>query len=237
MNIKKYLALQFLNIPGCLSYTWRRFLGPKTEPKDMHRKSRRKISHAIPHYYIKDISYIDPEVLKQTGIKAIICDKDNTLTKTYSKNIFPGLEKTVVELKAAVNQNFYIVSNSAGTFFYENDAREIEKYLAIRVLRHFFKKPWGYSSAASQTGVKPDEILVVGDRIATDIVFGNNMGALTVLVRPFTAENEVLGISGIRKREMKELEDMLQSGISAPAHPKYNSTLVTENLIPRYNEW
>ncbi|MEA3429692.1 MAG: YqeG family HAD IIIA-type phosphatase [Nanoarchaeota archaeon] len=239
MSLKKYLTGQFINVPGCLSFAHLQFQGHDLEPADKGKKVRRKIIRSMPHFFIRDIRDINPEVVKELGIKAIISDKDNTLTKTYSKKIIPELEYALVELKSAVNQNFYVVSNSAGTFFYEEEAKAFELHNGIRVIRHFFKKPWGYKAALKQIRVQSDEVMVIGDRIYTDIVFGNNMGALTVLVQKYTDEGEVTGISGLREKELTELEEMCkEKGYRAPHHPKAKTELVTHNkLSDLYSEW
>lgn len=239
MDIKKYVTGQFLNIPGSVSYVCLKIQGYDSEPRDAGKKSKRRISRIIPHFFISDIRDLKPEALKESGIKAIISDKDNTLTETYSDEIMPALEPALVELRQAVNQKFYVVSNSAGTFFYEHEARAFEEHTGIRVIRHFFKKPWGYNAAIAETGVNPDEILVIGDRIYTDIVFGNNIGALTVLVQPFSDKGELQGISSLRSRELNELEVLCKEyGCIAPSHPRFDPRIVKKNKMQDYhNEW
>ena len=64
---------------------------------------------------------------------------------------------------------------------------EAEQRLGLRVLRHAFRKPAGEPGALEEslgTGVRAEEMLVVGDRVMTDIVFGRRQGCATVLVPP-----------------------------------------------------
>jgi len=78
-----------------------------------------------------------------------------------------------------------VVSNSAGTPQYDAggiQAESISHYLQVPVLRHNTPKP-GYSCiqgvrdyfASLPSPVKDDELVVIGDRIFTDIVMANRM--------------------------------------------------------------
>ena len=49
-------------------------------------------SLAIPHYSIQNISQIKWASLKESGIDGIIFDRDNTLTKPYSNQIYEPLK-------------------------------------------------------------------------------------------------------------------------------------------------
>ena len=54
--------------------------------------------------------------------------------------------------------------------------------LGVSVLRHSQKKPDGAEMLAPYFGCKDEEIIVIGDRISTDVVYGNRINACTVLV-------------------------------------------------------
>ena len=80
-----------------------------------------------------------------------------------------------------------IVSNSAGTKDDTDykDAIEIEEALGINVIRHDEKKPGGMEEVLKHFGMDdPAKICMVGDRLLTDIVFGNLYGMLTVHTLP-----------------------------------------------------
>lgn len=95
-----------------------------------------------------------------------------------------------------------IVSNSAGTKddINETKAREIESSLSVPVLRHTQKKPWGAEiaftffrerikqNATSSPSLHPRQVLVVGDRVLTDVVYGNLAGFTTVWVQDIVTE-------------------------------------------------
>lgn len=76
-------------------------------------------------------------------------------------------------------ENVVIVSNSAGT---EDDvgykeAQKLEESLGVTVMRHKEKKPAGGHFLES---IPAQETAFVGDRILTDVMFGNRNGNLTI---------------------------------------------------------
>jgi hypothetical protein len=46
--------------------------------------------------------------------------------------------------------------------------------------------PFGFRAAARALGVRPRECAVVGDQLLTDVLGGNLVGAITVLVEPLS---------------------------------------------------
>ena len=57
--------------------------------------------------------------LKQCGIKAVIFDKDNTLTAPYSFTMEPRIERTVRECQKLFGYDHVVIfSNSAGTLLF-----------------------------------------------------------------------------------------------------------------------
>lgn len=64
-------------------------------------------------------------------------------------------------------------------------ARAVEAAIGVPVLQHKNKKPAGGCKEILQRfKCESHEVVVVGDRLLTDIVFGNINGMLTVHVRP-----------------------------------------------------
>jgi phosphatidylglycerophosphatase GEP4 len=172
---------------------------------------------AAPHVHVQTISEVNFQSMKDfCGIKAVIFDKDNTLTAPYATEIH---EDAALGLKNAMDvfghDNIAILSNSAGTKDdkdYE-DAIKIERDMGINVIRHDEKKPGGLEEVLhhfADHGVEnASEICMVGDRLLTDIVFGNLFGMLTVHCMPLCSgrdnksDNKIASI--IRTMENKLL--------------------------------
>ena len=69
-----------------------------------------------PTFYFKNILEIPFEkIKKEYGIKLIIFDKDNTITKHKENKIYPEFENKIKKLKD--NFDILIISNSSGFIF------------------------------------------------------------------------------------------------------------------------
>mmetsp|Transcript_24685 Transcript_24685/g.53247 ORF Transcript_24685/g.53247 Transcript_24685/m.53247 type:complete len:238 (-) Transcript_24685:424-1137(-) len=151
---------------------------------------------AAPHVFLPTVSDMSYEALRDhCGIKAVIFDKDNTLTAPYENSLHPrakfGLQSALDTFGTA---NVAILSNSAGTDDDPGfvDGKEIEEALGIAVIQHSEKKPGGLDEVMQHFPNVDDasELCMVGDRLLTDIVFGNLHGMLTVHVLPLCSGEE-----------------------------------------------
>ncbi|MBS3106937.1 YqeG family HAD IIIA-type phosphatase [Candidatus Woesearchaeota archaeon] len=146
----------------------------------------------IPNEAVKSINEIEFDALKRRGFKAVLFDKDNTLTEPYQKRLSPLLKKGFAACKKTFTSSIAIFSNHAGTGDDNNHetARAIERALGIAVIRHRKKKPAGMDEVSAFFNCQPEEIIVIGDRLFTDIAFGNRYGCHTILVNPLTKRYE-----------------------------------------------
>lgn len=190
-------------------------------------------SLAIPHFSVKNISRIDPIKLKEVGFKGLVFDKDNTLTVPYGREIHPSIREAFEEFRSVFRNNIVIMSNSAGTKDDKNygDAREIESDLGINVLKHDRKKPGGIESVTEYFNCEPQELVMFGDRIFTDIVFGNRYGMLTVHTALLTEEGDNKAAVKIRRIEIPYMRKLVGQGKKAPTHSMYNEDICLEKLF------
>ena len=92
-----------------------------------------------------------------------------------------------------------IVSNSAGT----NDdpgheeARHLTEATGVQVLKHSTKKPGcgpnvlGYLIKGSKNGLsRSSQVAVIGDRLFTDVMMANLMGAWSIWVKDGVVRND-----------------------------------------------
>ena len=155
----------------------------------------RRPSLMVPHVSLDNVSQLHYQALRdQCGIRAVIFDKDNTLTAPYGMDIHPDASAGLQAAKDVFgSDNVAIMSNSAGTLDdpdYE-DAQKIEASLGIAVIRHNEKKPGGLREVLEHFHVEdPAMLCMVGDRLLTDIVFGNLYGMLTVHTLPLCKGKE-----------------------------------------------
>lgn len=155
----------------------------------------RRPSLLVPHVSVATVSALDFARLKEAaGVEAVLFDKDNTLTAPYDNSLHPDAEYGLQEaLRVFGKHKVAILSNSAGT---PDDpgfkaAMAIETQLGISVVRHKEKKPGGINEVLQHFSLERSELLcIIGDRLLTDIVFGNLYGMLTVHTLPLCSGNE-----------------------------------------------
>ena len=74
-----------------------------------------------------------------------------------------------------------VVSNNFHTKQVERSARELDS----ECIHHAMKPaPFAVRAALKRMGVSPNEAVLIGDQVYTDIIAGNLAGVRTVLVRP-----------------------------------------------------
>lgn len=126
-----------------------------------------------------------------SNIKAVVLDKDNCFAYPKDEKVWPEyLEKWETLKKHYPGKRLLIVSNTAGSSDDKDheQARKLESITGIPVLRHSIKKP-GCQEEIMQYFVRnrivdsPSEVAVVGDRLFTDIIMANSMGAYGVWVK------------------------------------------------------
>ncbi|KAJ7503061.1 mitochondrial PGP phosphatase-domain-containing protein [Mycena galericulata] len=139
----------------------------------------------LPNLVVKDIRHLDFGALKEAGYRGAVFDKDNCLTLPKKDQLVPELHGAWDECRRTFGDgNVLIVSNSAGS---KSDvgglqAESVKRNLRVPVLFHFSQKP-GYSCihaiqryfSSLHTPVRPEQLIVVGDRIFTDVVLANRL--------------------------------------------------------------
>ncbi|THH23056.1 hypothetical protein EUX98_g8124 [Antrodiella citrinella] len=140
----------------------------------------------VPLHLLKDIRQLDFRELYRAGFRGAVFDKDNCLTIPHRDQLVPELKEAWQECREVFGEgNVLIVSNSAGTRLDpgEIQAESVSHYLAVPVLRHASLKP-SYSCinairkyfASLPMPIKDEELIIVGDRIFTDVVLANRLG-------------------------------------------------------------
>lgn len=160
---------------------------------------------------------------KTVDVRAVVLDKDNCFAAPHSNTIHPSNTETFSALlKEYSADNLLIVSNSSGLASKDPSgaqAEELEFNTGVTVLRHQHRKPSQACQAEilahfRKRGVvtKPSQICVVGDRLLTDVVMANMMGARSIWVR-----NGVVKDLGLFTRFEYGLSDsLLRRGWKAP---------------------
>lgn len=182
----------------------------------------------VPHFEISDIRHINLELIKKAGIKGCVLDRDYTITKQGDTNMYSKSSEFINELVDTFPKDkIIIVSNSAGSCddAYFKDAKNLEESIGINVLRHGTKKPDGKKEL--QKYFRTDQLenyMMIGDRVLTDVLFGNLCGMLTFLCRPASEESD-LKMKCVRNVESAILR-FLRKVVDPPGHKCYSPDFV-----------
>jgi len=139
-----------------------------------------------PDLYVESIYNIDLKALKKQGVTTILTDLDNTLVEADSPDYTPKLIKWLDDLQ---EQGFkvMIVSNN-------NKVRvsEFAEPLTVPYI-HRAQKPTNkaFKQALKELNSSPNETVIIGDQVLTDILGGNRMGLHTILVSPISEKEAI----------------------------------------------
>ena len=134
----------------------------------------------IPQGVYPTFSHLDPAALAAKGIKLVLADLDNTLVP-YK---VPTPTQEVADWKHALEAHgiqLFILSNSRKP----GRAQRFAEALGVPYQGHSGKpKKAGYLRAMERMNAKPEETVMVGDQIFTDILGANNAGVIPLMVEP-----------------------------------------------------
>lgn len=160
----------------------------------------------LPDIYTKSIYTVPYDNLKQEGIKCLLFDLDNTLVPYYVQNVDEKTKNLIENLKK--DFNVIIFSNSP-----KKRIENFKETLQIDCLASA-KKPLkkNFIKILNEFKLTESEVAIIGDQLYTDILGGNRVGVMTVLVNPISKKypfwtkigriNEKRIINGLKKRDL-----------------------------------
>lgn len=125
---------------------------------------------------VRDLKIEDIQELKAQGIKGVILDVDETLRKDMG-NIPKCNQEWIDTLKRELK--VIVVSNGIDD--------KIEKFFSAKGIDYigFARKPFkkNFNKAFSKLGLKPEEMMIIGDDLFSDIYGGKRNNIKTIMVR------------------------------------------------------
>ncbi len=134
----------------------------------------------VPRHLAENVYRLPPQRLKEQGIRLVLADLDNTLTPYEDALPSPALRRWKEELEAH-GITLFVVSNSRKS----HRCPDFCQALGVPYVRHSGKPSRkGFFRALEETGIPPEQTIMVGDQIFTDILGANRAGITSVLVKP-----------------------------------------------------
>lgn len=155
----------------------------------MKRKKKNLFSQYFkPSLYLRSYSYINLNSLKNSGIKVIICDLDNTLVPHFKR--LPTRDNINWIDKIQKNgMSFVIVSN--------NTTARVKTFCEKAGVTEYYpaaKKPSRkiIDTIMKKHNVTNKEIIIIGDQVVTDVWVANRVHCESVLVQPLVSTDETM---------------------------------------------
>ncbi len=134
----------------------------------------------IPQGFYPSAAALDPKALRAKGVRLVLADLDNTLAPY--RVLEPAPEITAwKDALAAEGIDLFILSNSRKP----GRAQAFAQALGVPFQGHSGKpKKAGYLRALARMGRRPEEAVMIGDQIFTDVLGANRAGIVPLLIRP-----------------------------------------------------
>ena len=156
---------------------------PQTASDNALRAGRPKARGLLPDYFADAVADINFDVLRERGVRYLVLDVDHTLAVYNSLE----LEKPTMDFLCSLRERgvvdgIVIASNS------RRDLRPMAASIDAQVVRpgRTQRKPSKafYTRVLDIIECRPEEAVMVGDKMFNDIWGGNRVGMYTILVKP-----------------------------------------------------
>ena len=136
-------------------------------------------------YEAKTVYEINYDQLKEQGIKVLAFDLDSTVMKSKSGIFTQDTLKMFDNLKK--DFRLLIISNNSNLQYIEKAANQVDFPILAQA-----KKPWTNiaKSFLKENNININEMVMIGDRPLTDILFGKLLGCKTILVDSISWQEE-----------------------------------------------
>lgn len=161
-----------------------------------------------PDIYQKSIYHIDYNKLKESGIKCLLFDLDNTLVPFVEKEANKRLINFINDLK---DMDFKVI-------IFSNASKKRLKPFKDKLLvdcSYNSRKPLigKFLRVINKFNYNISDVVIIGDQVMTDILGGNRVGITTALVNPMSNKDNIATKILFRTSERRILNIMEKKGI------------------------
>lgn len=147
-----------------------------------------------PHESVDTVLDVNLAEMKAAGKKLVLLDVDNTLLEWKSEEFSPEV-MSWIEAGRDLGFQFCILSNTR----HPERLERISKKVNVEHIRDRFKPhPRMYQMALEKYGVAPEEAVMIGDQLLTDVLGANRCGIDAIWVQPI-GKREFLGTKHVSR--------------------------------------
>lgn len=164
------------------------------------------------------ITDVTAEELRRQGIKGLLLDVDNTLTRYKSQELADDVKAWLHRMD---REGFALTIVSNGL---PNRVRPFAEKVGLRCIAFACKpSPLGYFRGARRLGLRRRECAIIGDQMFTDVMGANLCGMRSILLKPIEPETGKPTLMLKRKCERWMLGRRYPAEKEAPHEPKIRS--------------
>jgi HAD superfamily phosphatase (TIGR01668 family) len=175
-----------------------------------------------PDKKFKDVTEINLEDLKNEGVKGILMDLDDTLLPSDKK-----LNKATIDnwlLKAKKDFSLFVISNNRRHDYVKKFCEKFDIPFIARATKPRSKY---LQIALEKMNLDKKDVVIIGDRLTTDILAGKRFGIKAFLVAPLTEKPNRLQ-KFIYKIEAYVLKAIEPIAVAAPLKQEVKESIKEE---------
>lgn len=151
-----------------------------------------------PDFYIRSYTELSPSFFKENGIRGLLTDLDDTLVPHNSMDISATLFDWTAQLRSAGIEILLLSNNKRAR------VEPFAKRLGVPFLSRALKPTCFRTRRASAVlNIPPEECILMGDQIFTDIAAAKRLNMRSVLVDP-VGQKSTRYVQLKRRRERKK---------------------------------
>lgn len=140
----------------------------------------------LPDFTATTVNGIDFKTLKKLGIKHLLFDLDQTLRSPYTRKLHPSVVKLLSEVSTSKQfKTLCLVSNNQRNLKRYSEPINAHVFQPYRKGWKLIRKPnpLFFEHVLKELGARPDEAVMIGDRLHADVLGGNRAGMYTIYVK------------------------------------------------------
>ncbi|MFC4653111.1 YqeG family HAD IIIA-type phosphatase [Lactococcus nasutitermitis] len=143
-----------------------------------------KIDNYKPDFMVEAVYQLEAKSLMAQGISAVMVDLDNTLIAWNNPDGTPELLDWLDEMRKNEIKVIVVSNNN-----HERVARAVEKFDVDFISRAMKPFALGINKALARFDEKPEQVVMVGDQLMTDIRAAHRAGVKSILVKPLVTSD------------------------------------------------